>query len=82
VTTCWLRDKGGYDPDHPDNQYWNRLPDVFQIDLKLVWDLKELTGPAGRHHRPHVQPAPPALQDRPGDRDLRPAAPQYGMYTG
>lgn len=34
----------GYDPDHPDNEYWNRLPDTLQVDLKVVWDLKELTG--------------------------------------
>lgn len=34
----------GYDPDHPDNMYWNRLPDTMNINLRVVWDLKELTG--------------------------------------
>jgi hypothetical protein len=35
--------KRGYDPDHPDDEYWNRYPDIFTLNLKLVWDLKELT---------------------------------------
>jgi hypothetical protein len=39
-----LQDKRGYDPDHPDNPYWNRFPDIFQLDLRVVWDMKELTG--------------------------------------
>ena len=34
----------GMDPDHPDNPYWNRTPDVLNINLKVVWDMKELTG--------------------------------------
>ena len=49
MNTYWagyanLADKFGYDPDHPDNPYWNRLPDAFGLDLKVVWDMKELTG--------------------------------------
>ncbi len=39
-----LRAPAGFDPDHPGNEYWNRTPDVLNIDLKIVWDLKELTG--------------------------------------
>jgi hypothetical protein len=34
----------GFDPDHPDNEYWNRTEDRMFIDIRLVWDLKELTG--------------------------------------
>jgi hypothetical protein len=34
----------GYDRDHPDDPYWNRFPDRFGLDLKVVWALKELTG--------------------------------------
>ncbi|MBW2701119.1 MAG: TonB-dependent receptor [Deltaproteobacteria bacterium] len=37
----WYR---GYDKDHPDNPYWNRLPDIFRLNLRVVWDLKELSG--------------------------------------
>ncbi|MBW1811532.1 MAG: hypothetical protein JRJ87_25315, partial [Deltaproteobacteria bacterium] len=39
-----LKTMRGYDPDHPDNDFWNRTPDVMLIDLKVVWDMKELTG--------------------------------------
>ena len=38
------RAKRGYDPDHPLNDYWNRTPDTFTLNLLVVWDLKELTG--------------------------------------
>jgi outer membrane receptor for ferrienterochelin and colicin len=38
------RTKRGYDPDHPENDYWNRTPDTFGLNLLVVWDLKELTG--------------------------------------
>jgi hypothetical protein len=34
----------GYDREHPNDPYWNRTFDIFQLDIKLVWDLKELTG--------------------------------------
>ncbi len=49
MNTYWggynnLADKYGYDPDHPDNPYWNRFPQTFGLDMKVVWDLKELTG--------------------------------------
>lgn len=73
---------GGYDREHPDNPYWNRTFDVFQIDLKLVWDLKELTGQqidiiAELMNVLH-------LRDKTGleTRDLPSTAPtQYGDYT-
>ena len=34
----------GYDREHPNDPYWNRMPDSIYFDLKVVWDLKELTG--------------------------------------
>jgi len=34
----------GYDPDHPENDYWNRFPDYLNVNILAVWDLKELTG--------------------------------------
>jgi hypothetical protein len=34
----------GYDPDHPNNPYWNRTPDTLSVSAQVVWDLKELTG--------------------------------------
>ncbi len=34
----------GYSREHPGNPYWNRLQDSVSFDLKVVWDLKELTG--------------------------------------
>jgi outer membrane receptor for ferrienterochelin and colicin len=39
-----LKAPRGYDPDHPDNEHWNRLPDVLSMNLKIVWDTKEVTG--------------------------------------
>lgn len=34
----------GYSREHPANPYWNRTQDRVSFNLKLVWDLKELTG--------------------------------------
>ena len=36
--------KRGYARERPDDEYWNRFPDRIGFDIKLVWDLKELTG--------------------------------------
>jgi len=34
----------GYDPDHPDDPYWNRYPDQLRINVKVLLDLQRYTG--------------------------------------
>ena len=33
-----------YDPSHPKNPYWSRVPDRLNVNVRLAWNLKELTG--------------------------------------
>jgi len=72
----------GYDREHPGDPYWNRTFDIFQLDLKLVWDLKELTGQQIDIIADFVNVL--HLRDKTGlvTSDYPPEAPtQYGDYT-
>jgi hypothetical protein len=73
----------GYDREHPDDPYWNRTFDSVSFDLKVVWDLKELTGQQIDLIAEMINVL--HLRDKTGliTTDYPEGAPtQYGDYTG